>query len=281
MNLGKTVFVLVLLINCAHLAGAEEIAKPTLMKTPEGVSFGLLGAKPATPAPTLFIFAGEIDQTLTDPAFNPVGMLLAKQGYLCVSLDAPCHGKDADEKQASELSGWRQRIEQGNDLVGVFSKRCTQVLDFLIADGYTDAKRVASAGTSRGGFLALHFAAAEPRVRCVAAFSPVTNLMALSEFAGTTNAPAAEALSLSNATGNLIGRPLWVSIGNEDKRVGTDETIVFTRALVRASMSDRGRNAQGEAAPVELHVMPSKGHTVYPTAHADAAVWIAHTLKNN
>jgi dienelactone hydrolase len=278
MNIRNAVFAVLLLFGATAI-GAEEKVKPALLKTPAGIEFGLLGAKPTAPAPTVFIFAADIDRTLTDPAFNSAGMLLGKRGFLCVALDAPCHGKDARENHASELSGWRERIEQGNDLVGAFSTRCSQVLDYLIAEGYTDATRVAAVGTSRGGFLAIHFAAAEPRVRCVVGFAPVTNLMALSEFAGTTSAPVVQKLSLTNVADKLVGRPIWVSIGNDDQRVGTDDAIAFTRAIVRASRGNRGPDEVQPPVPVELHVMPSRGHAIHPDAHAEAAAWIARVIE--
>ncbi len=260
---------LILLISCAGNARAADRAKPTLLKTTTGVEFGLLGAKPAAPAPTLFVFANDINTTLADPAYNKVGQLLAQQGYLCVTLDAPAHGKDADPKHPSELSAWRERIEHGDDLVAGFTSHCAKVLDYLIAEGYTDPNRVAAAGTSRGGFLALHFAAADPRVRCVVGFAPVTNLMALSEFAGMTTEPAARALSLVNVADKLVGRPIWVCIGNDDRRVSTDDAIAFTRTAVRSAVDKQ------KPAAIELHVTTSQGHSVHPTAHAEAAGWIA------
>src|SRR5205085_2081100 len=99
------------------------------------------------------------------------------EGFVCVTLDAPCHGKDNTENADNPLATWRARIERGDRLVDDFSARCTRVLDYLVAEKYADPARAAAAGISRGGFLALHWAAAEPRVRCVAAFSPVTELM--------------------------------------------------------------------------------------------------------
>jgi hypothetical protein len=44
--------------------------------------------------------------------------------------------------------------------------------------------------------MGLHFAAVDPRVRCVAAFAPLVEFLALKEFGGTQNAAAAESLAL-------------------------------------------------------------------------------------
>src|SRR5207237_9901005 len=129
------------------------------------------------------VFAASAEESLGSADFNKVWRLLGRQGYLCVSLDVPCHGEDQKAKE-NGLAGWRVRLEKGDTLIPGFVAKASAVLDHLIKEGYTDPRRVAACGTSRGGFIALHFAAAEPRVRCVAAFAPVTNLLALREFAG-------------------------------------------------------------------------------------------------
>lgn len=258
-------------------ARADAAAGVRRLQTPDGVEFGLVGERPAKPAATLFVVALDVDRTLTDPSFNRVGMILGGQGYLCVALDAPCHGKDNREKLDNALAGWRERITRGEDLVGDFTSRCSEVLDHLVRDGYTDPSRVAVAGTSRGGFLALHWAASESRVGAVAAFAPVTDLAALSEFNGAAGDARVTALSLaadtSDAPRKLAGRPVWVWIGADDDRVGTGHAIAFARGVARAS------KAQGKAAAVELHVMPSPGHSVGPAAHPAAATWIAAQLS--
>ncbi|MEO6436196.1 MAG: prolyl oligopeptidase family serine peptidase, partial [Tepidisphaeraceae bacterium] len=255
----------------ARTAMADEPRDFTRLRTANGVEFAVLGEKPDKPAPTLFVFANDVQTTLTNADYNKIGVILQRDGYLSVSLDAPCHGNDNAEKLENALTGWRQRIERGEDLIPSFTSRCTQVLDHLIAEGWTDPARVAAAGTSRGGFLALHFAADEPRVRAVAAFAPVTKLGALAEFDGIKDsaATAADALSLDHFADKLAGRPMWICIGNNDLRVGTDDAIAFNRRVVEASVAAK------KPALVEIHVTASEGHTVHPTAHAEAAAFIA------
>jgi dienelactone hydrolase len=254
---------------------AADMAKLTLLTTPDGIEFGVLGDKPTQPAPTLFGFASDIKTTLTDPKYNRVGLKLAEQGYLCVALDAPCHGNDNKEHLPNELEGWRQRLERGDDLLGQFNAKCTKVLDHLVAQGYTDPARVAVAGTSRGGFLALHFAAAEPRVQVAAAFAPVTVVRALREFNGIAGdaARAADAMNAVNVAEKLAGRPIWICIGNNDGRVGTDHAIALTRKLVELSRT------ANKSAQIELHVTATEGHSTRPTAHAEAAAFIAARMS--
>ena len=169
----------------ATSASGQTEKQAKILQTESSIRFGLLGEKGPTLAPTLFVFATAIEGTLGSDDFVKVGRILGKDGYLCVSLDIPCHGQDAKPGEAvNALSCWRSRLEKGNDLVPGFVAKASAVLDYLIQEGYTDPHQVAACGTSRGGFIALHFAAAEPRVKSVAAFAPVTDLLALSEFAG-------------------------------------------------------------------------------------------------
>jgi dienelactone hydrolase len=255
-------------------AGDERPVK--VLHTPSGVRFGLLGDKGASPAPTLFVFASSVEGTLGSDDYNKAGRLLGKAGYLCVALDLPCHGEDVKKDgEPAGLDGWAVRLRKGDDLVPGFVTKASAVLDYLVQEKYTDPHRVAACGTSRGGFIALHFAAAEPRVRCVAAFAPVTDLLALREFAGMEKHPATRGLALAGSADKLADRALWLCIGNHDERVGTDLAIVFTRKVVEAAA------ARHQPANVELHVMPTVGHSVHATAQDEAAAWIERNLKDS
>jgi predicted esterase len=105
-------------------------------------------------------------------------------------------------------------------------------------------------------------------VSSVAAFAPVTDLLALTEFRGMEDHKATKAASLLHQAGKLAGRPVWVCIGNNDQRVNTDHLIALTRKIVAASAE------QKKPAPVELHVMPTLGHRIHDTAYDEAALWI-------
>jgi dienelactone hydrolase len=255
------------------LAGAARAAEPQSLQTPSGARFALLGEKGAAPAPTLFVFATDQAGTLTNPQFNKVGSLLASRGFLCVSLDVPCHGADVRPgEKAGDLSGWRARLEKGEDLVAPFTRRVSEVLDYLVKEGFTDPARVAAAGTSRGGFIALHCAAAEPRIKAVVAFAPVSDLNALREFKGTTAKDAADVLHTARLAPRLAGRSVWLCIGNHDERVSTDDAIATTRAIVRAAAEKK------LPLDVELFVTATPGHTIHKTAHDEAAAWLGARL---
>ncbi len=262
-------------------AWAGEAAPPSdedsrtleVLQTDTGVEYGIWGDKSATPAPTLFVFSGTIEETLGDPYFRQSGNILAEEGYLCVSVDLACHGRQRRADEPSGLGGWRFRAERDGDFVGETVSRLKRVLDHLIDTGRADTRKIAACGTSRGGFVALHFAARDDRVKCVAAFAPVTDLEVLREFNGLAEHPRVSSLAVSRQADKLAGRPVWLIIGDQDRRVGTDNTISLARRITSASL-ERKIPSQ-----VELHVMPEpRGHTTPKGAAERAAGWIARQL---
>lgn len=253
---------------------AQSAKKITVQQTADGVRFGLLGNKGSAPAPTLFILASSLEDALGNDAYGKVGRLLLEKGIVCVSLDLPCHGKERKADEPAGIAGWRARLEKGHEVVSPFTKKVSAVLDHLVKEGISDPKKVAICGTSRGGFMAVHTAAADSRIKCTVAFAPVTDLLALREFAGTEKHAPTKDLDLRKHAAKLAGRSLWLCIGNNDERVGTEQAITFTRNVVAASV------AQKKPADVQLHVMDTIGHRIHATAHEEAAAWLGSRIGN-
>ena len=243
---------------------SRHVGKLQTLKTTEGVEFGIWGRIGNTLQPTLIVLASTVEDTLSDPYFRQCGNQLAgESGWLCVSIDLPCHGSRRRDGEPGGLTGWSSRVENGEDFVKAFNRRLSRVLDYLILHGYSDPKRLAACGTSRGGFLAVHFAAADKRVGCVAAFAPVTDLAKLREFKGIEDNALTQKLSLANHAVRLDKRSVWIVIGDQDQRVSTDAAIGLARQLTAAKCV------------VVLHVMPEpRGHTTPKGAPAMAARWI-------
>lgn len=264
---------------------AEEPPPIKSLATPSGVEFALVGERRDAPAPTLLVFAADKRGSLAYEDNNRLGLLLAARGYLCVSLDLPCHGADVrpGEKPA-DLAAWRTRIEQGEDIAAETSRKVSQVLDYLVAEKYTDPKRVVASGTSRGGFIALHCAAADPRIQYVIAFAPVTHLPTLAEFSGTEKPEAAAALSPIRVADKLVGKSIWMMIGNNDLRVGTGDCIDLAREIVRKS------TGKVTPVPLELHLVGTINHRLHAKAtpeykqtcspHDEAAAWLMTQIPN-
>lgn len=250
------------------VAGDVSSTVLRMERLPDGTRYALIGAKPDRPAPTLFVLQGDIDAARREPLYTEVARLLVPHGFIGVVIDAPGHGEDHRPDEPAELASWNWRVDRGQDLIGGFLTRAKAVLDHLIREKIADQEKIAACGTSRGGFLAFQLAAYEPRVRCVGGISPVTDLLALREFNGTTNRPAAEALALVNLARRLAGRPVWICIGNDDARVSTDAAIAFSRALVASAPAGR------ENTPVELLVHAGSGHRSTVQDHERLAAWL-------
>jgi dienelactone hydrolase len=260
---------------CAFVSNvsADEPQKAQIRETPKGVRYGIWPQKPAKPAPTLFIFAGGLGDALNNEYFRQSGNQLAKQGYLLVSVDLPCHGKEVRTGEPAGIDGWRFRGEKGENVVAEATGRFSQVLDDLIENQLTDPEKIAACGTSRGGYMAVQFAAADPRVKAAAAFAPVTDLLMLREFATTEKKAYFQKLSLHEQAEKLAGRAIWLIIGDRDDRVSTDAAIAFCRAVTAASLK------QQKPALVDLLVISEpQGHTTPKGAAENAAAWIAAQL---
>lgn len=269
LRVGATV--ILTLLSCRADAIEPSITRHS---TPAGIEYGVWGTPKTGPAPTLFMLAGTIESTLEKPYFRQCGNELGKHGYVVVSIDIPCHGTQTIKGQPSGLTGWSHRVGNNEDIVAEFNKRLSLVLDDLIKTGIADPNRIAVGGTSRGGFLAIHFAAHDRRVKCAAAFAPVTVLAALNEFSTLKQHPLATKLDLMNQAEKLAGRPVWIVIGDQDKRVGTQHAIDLADRLSTLAEEQNVPNN------VELHVLPEpRGHTTPKGSSSLAARWILHQLK--
>jgi dienelactone hydrolase len=265
---------LLVLCNSEHSAGPAN--KSVIHKTtPDGVEYGVWGEVTSKPAPTLFMLGSTIDAVLGDAYFRQCGNELAELGYLVVSIDLPCHGTQTIEGEPAGLGGWSHRAGNNEDFVAECNARLSKVLDDLIKRGLSDPERVAAAGTSRGGFLAIHFAAFDRRVKAAAGFAPVTELAALREFRDTHEHPLVAKLGLKNQAEQLAGRPVWIIIGDVDERVGTHHAIEVAGRLSALAKEKK------VASNVELHVMSEpRGHTTPKGASKLAAAWIHRHLTD-
>jgi dienelactone hydrolase len=235
-------------MNATTEPDAGEAQYPVqMLKTATGVEFGMLGSKPATPTPTVFWLGGPIQ-------FSGVEIVpfLVERGYLCVALDTPGHGRDREPGDPEKgMLAWRRRIEAKRDFLSEFNQRMSNVIDYLIAEGWTDPDRVAILGGSRGAFIGFHYAAGDPRVKCIAGLIPLLELGHLQEFEGMENDPATRALDAINIAERLAGRKVLVIIGDQDYRAGVDYAVAFARQVSKVA----------EDAVVELHVLPEpRGH---------------------
>ena len=276
MSWHKAVIVILIHFACSNCFAWETERTVHTYKTESGIQFGSWGKLPSEPAATLIVLASTIEETLGTAYFRQSGNELSKQGYLLISIDLPCHGNQHRADEPIGLAGWPYRCLQGENFVDETNKRLSAILDYLIKQGHTDSHKIAICGTSRGGYLALQFAAFDPRVKAVAAFAPVTDLAALREFHGIEKNEMVQSLALNNQAENLAGLPVWIVIGDRDRRVGTDQVISLARRITNASL------AKKIDSKVEFHVIAEPlGHTVPKGSAEQAAAWISRQLKTD
>ncbi|MEX1231980.1 MAG: alpha/beta fold hydrolase [Planctomycetaceae bacterium] len=266
---------MLLFSTAASFAQEKKLDPVEVLTTKEGIRFGIWPAKPKEPAPVLIVLANSIEGTLGDEYFRMAGNSLSQKGYFCVTIDLPCHGQEQRPDEPAGLDGWRHRLENDDNFVAETNKKLSAVLDHLIDAGWADKDRIAAIGTSRGGFMATHFAAAEPRVRCVAAIAPVADLTDLREFVDVKNKDLVDQLALEHLAEKLAGRGVWMIIGDRDDRVNTDRTVALARRLTSKSLE------LGKPALVDLYVISEpQGHTTPRWAWSceQAADWIERHL---
>ena len=260
----------IILVHIENSFGKNE--RVEYLQTKSGLRFAIMGKDTSNPAPTLFILSGTAASSLGDAYFRQCGNQLIEKGFLCVSLDLPCHGSEKYKDEPEGLEGWAFRIKHGQAFVGEFTSKLSEVLDYLVAEKYSDLNRIGACGTSRGGFIALHWAAKEKRIKCVTAFCPVVKLSVLDEFRGLEQQCLVKNTDLDISTDKLADKAIWIVIGDQDTRVDTDSVIKFAREVSRAS---------GKRSCIELHVMPEpRGHETPEAAPHSAALWIERYMQN-
>ena len=234
------------------------------------IPFSVVGPLPTSPRPTVFVFALDRKTSLGKSSFNRAALILRKtHDVLCVSLDMPAHGDDVRPGEKGGLPGWRTRLDKNEDLVADFATRFGRVLDELVAKGYTDPKRVAVIGISRGGFMALHLMAAHPGIMAVAAIAPAMDLSAVEGFKDLNQHPLTQSLKLVPlASRPNFQKPIWITVGNHDTIVGTNLCMDFVRAVAEAAPPGTVLR------PVELHVMPGDDHRQPAGTHDKLAQWL-------
>ena len=253
----------------------SAVSKLQERKTAAGLQFVMLGDQGPHPKPVIVCLAMTGAETLQTEPFAVSGRELARRGWLVVSLDIPGHGREAKGGEPAGIAAWRVRIEKGGPFVDDLARRVSAVLDYLISENAIDPARIAIEGTSRGGFLAAHVAAREPRFKAVVMYAPVTDLQYLTEFHGQEKHPRLQALALSRLAEKLSDRKMWLVIGNDDGRVNTDSAIQFTRDVVRAAKQRKF------PASVTLQVPNTPGHSSNPQMHLDAVEWLQKQFPSN
>lgn len=213
---------------------------------------GRLAAKPLL----LLFLSGDRASAMPDGRYGSPGRAFLEQGHRIASFDLPAHG-DRVDRHGSGIAGMAALVAAGLKPFDGLVADGRAVIDECLRRGLAEKDGIVVAGVSRGGYCALRLAAADERVTAVAALAPVTDWRALTEFAAQKDRPEVAALALENFVRELAGRRVYVAIGNQDSRVGTDACTRFVLAL-----TEQERRAGGKSGLRYLLVDDSAGHAL-------------------
>lgn len=218
------------------------------------------------PLPSLFYFALSGEESLTLDPYNQPAVFLAQHPIRILSFTLPGHGPGYATSTAISL--WGKELAEGHNIIAEFIEAAVQNIDYLIEQGIIHPKHLAAAGLSRGGFIATHLAARDPRIHTVVGYAPMTRLTFLKEFAEIHS----YALDLIHLVEKLVHKKIRFYIGNRDLRVGTKESYQFIETLAETQ-----HQAGYRSPPAELIITPSIGHKGHGTSLAtfhDGMKWL-------
>ncbi|MCE7988010.1 MAG: hypothetical protein DYG89_43145 [Caldilinea sp. CFX5] len=199
--------------------------------------------------------------------------LFAAAGYAVVSFDLPHHGEQVN-RFGQGIDGFCAAFCAGDDPFAQFIEQGKAVIDACLAQGIGQGGIVAC-GVSRAAYCALRLAAADQRIRAVAGLAPVTDWRRLREFAAVRDQPKIAALALDHWAAQLADRPLYLAIGNDDARVGSDACVRFVLRLMEA------RQAVSDPPPaLQFYLVDSPGHSLADEWRRAGAEFLLAQLKS-
>lgn len=245
-------------------------------KTP--ISFLGPGAE-AGPLPAFLYFALSAEESLELHPYNQPALHVASEQIRVFSFTIPGHEPGQNKHHAMQY--WADQMLEGDYILKNFFNKIKLSIDWLIDNEWILPEKIASGGLSRGGFIATHVAAIEPRIRSLLAFAPLTELMLLKEFAEHPDLQRrVEELDLLHLVDSLTHvRNVRLFIGNRDTRVGTDACYRFMRRLVEKGYEKSARHQK-----IELLISQSIGHNGHgtsPEIFEKGSLWIKKILSGD
>lgn len=242
------------------------------VKTSEG-SLDCLLIEPdqLAPAPAmLFTFSSTAeDATNVAPHSLPAEAFLNK-GHRVLSFDLPFHGKRIGPDGRQSLEGMRDSFLDGSDPFVQFIEDGKAALDECEARNLISAPGVSVCGVSRGGYCALRLAAADVRFHSVAGLAPVVDWRRLTGFEQVKDHPGFASLAMPSWSEPLVGRGVYVVIGNSDIRVGTDLSVASMLKLYELEAAENRTTSR-----LCLHVVDElPGHSILECWYSDAGNWL-------
>ncbi len=242
----------------------SDIASATAEEFPVTIGERSINARVLTPPkeklnsdPILLLtFAVDRVGTLSTRPYCLTAESFLAKGNRAASIDLPAHGERIDA-YGGQIEGLRNAFVDGKDPFALLVEDGKAVIDECIRRGLAKPGRIAVAGTSRGGYMALRLLAADPRIVAGAGYAPVTDWRVLREFEADKAREDVAKLALPNFVNDLAGKHVFAAIGRQDARVGTAECETFVDALLEAN-----KQLGVDAARVEFNLTDDQGHSL-------------------
>jgi esterase FrsA len=225
------------------------------------------------PLPSIVYLALCAKDSLTKDPINEPVQFLADQRIRFFSIDLPAHENDRSPYEA--LASWAHDIEQGTDIFTPFFNQVMESITYGITNNLIDPEQLGIAGLSRGGFLAIHLAALDPRLKAIVLFAPLTNLATSKDLRPIADHPLAKKFNLEALTDTVTNKKIRFYMGNKDSRVDTKSCIDFAWSLMEKSTL--------RAPQIELIITPSigqMGHGTSPEMFQQGAKWLAAAIRS-
>ncbi len=248
---------------------------PTVFESADGTEIYYVGPDLSEgPLPALFYFGAAGDESLGQEPFCLPIRHLEGEAIRIFSLTLPGHGEGFDKHKA--IRYWADQMLAGETLLRDFVHQCVEIIHELITKGVIDPAYLATAGLSRGGFIATHIAASEPQVKAVCAFAPMTDLAYSEHFKEVKDLPHVQAQALIHLAPQLAHTSVRFYIGNRDIAVGTRGAFDVIEAIAEYAFIRNQRSPQAE-----LFIRPSighRGHGTPPEAFREGAFYLKEQL---
>lgn len=187
-------------------------------------------------------------------------------------------GHEAGLLKEKAMEYWAHHVSKGDDIISPFIDQICETIDQLEKHHLLIKHKVAVAGLSRGGYIALHSAIRSKKIDYVLCFAPITDLSFVKTFHAIKTHPIVEELKLEHHLPSLIHKKIRFYIGNRDVCVGTHKCVDFALKIADYAYEHHIRSPH-----VECIISPSvgkEGHGTLPDIFQQGAQWLKdHLLR--
>lgn len=180
--------------------------------------------------PALMMNFGLDRRSALDGDNSFVSDIFLAAGHRVAAIDAPNHGERIDQ-YGEMLEGQARAIEAGVDIFRDTRETVAAFLGRMIERSLARGRLVVLDGTSRGGLMALHAFAYDERVLAASIHAPRTRISRLTEFSHLANHPIVQRSNAEALIPKLANKPLFISIGATDDRIGAECCFDFHAKL--------------------------------------------------